>query len=190
MIRITSGTFRGRSVRTPPGESTRPTLSKLRSALFNSIQFHLPEANVLDLFAGSGALAFEAISRGAAHATLVDKNRKAIEIINSNAAELGCLEQCEILTGEVLATTQDLAQAGKVFDVIVADPPYEAGYEMKLLEGVKWDQILVKGGMFCLEWMFQKKRLETLPDRVGVLVKVREKQYGDSVLTSYLREES
>jgi len=190
MIRITSGIFRGRSVRTPPGEQTRPTLSKLRSALFNSIQFHLPEAHVLELFAGSGALSFEAISRGAATATLIDRNKKAIETIRGNAESLGCLKQCEIHLGDSIITASDLAQGGRSFDVIVADPPYEEGHEIKLLEGMPWDRILVPGGVFCLEWMFQKKKLESLPERVGVLVKVREKQYGDSVLTTYLREET
>ena len=84
MIRITSGLYRGRSLKTPPNTKTRPTASRVRAALLNSLQDRIPEARVVDLFAGSGGLGFEALSRGAAQVTFVDSDRNAQKAIQEN----------------------------------------------------------------------------------------------------------
>src|SRR5262245_32005744 len=94
MIRITGGELRGRSLRTPKHserspDRTRPTQAKLRQALFNSLQMHIPEARVLDLFAGSGTLGFEALSRGAESVVFVESSREVCRLIQQNAQELG-----------------------------------------------------------------------------------------------------
>lgn len=196
MIRITGGEFRGRTLKTPKGERTRPTQARLRQALFNSIQTQISEARVLDLFAGSGALGFESLSRGAGEVVFVEDARPAVKLIEANARELGVLDRTKILSESVERAQKGLVQFGK-FDIVLADPPYTGGWEMKLLEGFPWKDVLSPGGVFLLEWGVQKSQVDTLPNQVFLdasgekpaqLVKVREKNYGDSVLTTYTLE--
>jgi 16S rRNA (guanine966-N2)-methyltransferase len=189
MLRITSGEFRGRLLKSPKGLLTRPTQARLRQALFNSIQATIPDAKVLDLFAGSGALGFESLSRGASHVTFVESSRAAIKTIEENARDLKVLERIEIISESVDKIAGKVLGKFTPFDLVLADPPYVDGWEMQMLESLKWpwDELLSEGGMFCLEWGNQKSQVDSLPDQSGFLVKVREKNYGDSVLTTYTR---
>jgi len=186
MVRITGGEFRGRSLRTPPGVRTRPTQAKLRQALFNSLQMYIPEARCLDLFAGSGALGFEALSRGAAQVTFVESARAAAKLIEENAREFACLDRTEIVSSSVENFKGSAASHGP-FDIAMADPPYAAGWELKILE-YPWLEVLSPQGFLVLEWGTQKSKVEELPLETPFLVKVREKIYGDSVLTTYQRK--
>ncbi len=193
MLRLTGGEFRGRPIHTLPDERTRPTQAKLRQALFNSIQVRIPDARVLDLFAGSGALGFEALSRGAASAVFVEQARPAVKIIEKNIGTLGVKDRA-VLIGESVAQAFEGRLAGLLerhgpFDLIFADPPYAGGWEMRLLEEFPWERLLVPGGLFCLEWGVKKSVISELPEESGVLVKTREKNYGDSVLTTYCRRD-
>jgi 16S rRNA (guanine966-N2)-methyltransferase len=193
LIRITGGEFRGRIIKTPKGEKTRPTQARLRQALFNSLQAQIGDARVLDLFAGSGALAFEALSWGASSALLVELARPVVKLLESNAHELGLSARVEVLQDSVEKVHSELIRRGP-FQVILADPPYAGGWEIKLLESLPWKEILVPGGVFCLEWGAQKSQVDELPQQVfidasspnsALLVKIREKNYGDSILTTY-----
>jgi 16S rRNA (guanine966-N2)-methyltransferase len=184
MIRLTGGLFRGRVIQTPANNSTRPTQSRLRQALFNSIQAHTESARVLDLFAGSGALGFEALSRGALEVVFVEKSKKVTALIEKNASLLKVSGQIHVVTGSVDAVLEKVKSLGP-FDLVFADPPYEEGWEFKLLNDWSWESLLSKGGQLCLEWGSQKSQISELPDEVNSLEKVREKHYGDSVLTTY-----
>ncbi len=175
-------------IRTPSGDQTRPTQARLRQALLNSVQASLPAAQVLDLFAGSGALGFESLSRGAERVTFVESSRVAAGIISENAKTLQVQNQVSIQTQSVEIFLERFDRVRGPFDLIFADPPYEKGWEMKLLEGVSWEQWLSPQGAFCLEWGVQKSLVGELPERIHGLVKSREKVYGDSVLTTYMRE--
>lgn len=188
MIRITAGEWKGRALATPPNDKTRPTQARLRQALFNSIQFDIPEAKVLDLFAGAGSLAFEALSRGAAEAVLVENHRGALEAIQKNIRELKIGPNVRVLKEDVYSAIRQAARFGP-FDFVFADPPYAEGHELRLLEELPWPELLVPGGSFLLEWGTQKSKIEALPDETAHLVKIREKVYGDSVLTTYRRTE-
>ena len=187
MIRITAGEWKGRALATPPNVTTRPTQARLRQALFNSIQFQIPDAKVLDLFAGAGSLGFEALSRGAAEAVLVENHRGALEAIAKNVKELGAGPQVKVLKEDVFQSLPQVARLGP-FDFVFADPPFEAGFEMRLLEEIRWPDILVPGGLFLLEWGVQKSKIESVPDETPHLEKIREKVYGDSVLTTYRKK--
>jgi 16S rRNA (guanine(966)-N(2))-methyltransferase RsmD len=191
-LRLTGGEFRGRIIETPKHHHTRPTQARLRQALFNSIQTLIPDARVLDLFAGSGALGFEALSRGAARAVFVEDAKTTVRLIERNAQALKVMDRSLILADSVDRENRGgqssfwkriVEQAP--FDVILADPPYDGGWEMALLEHAPWQQILTENGVFCLEWGSLKSQVSELPDQVGFLVKAREKNYGDSVLTTY-----
>ncbi len=188
MLRITSGIFRGRMLRTPSGDRTRPTQARLRQALLNSIQAELPGARVLDLFAGSGALGFESLSRGAEQVTFVESSRAALTVMSENAKALKVENQITILNQTVESLLSDRNFPGAPFDIVFADPPYEKAWELKLLQDAPWEKWLSPQGLFCLEWGVQKSLVDELPESVSGLLKRREKEYGDSVLTTYVRE--
>lgn len=187
MLRITGGEFRGRLIQTPSGEKTRPTQARLRQAWFNSLQTRISGARVLDLFAGSGALGFEALSWGADHVTFVEQSKSAAKLILENAKVLGVQDRIEIVTG----TIENFAKrpSSQPFDLVFADPPYSEDYEITLLNESPWEQWLTPGGWFFLEWGVQKSRIKSLPDSTPFLVKIREKVYGDSVLSTFQKSE-
>ena len=188
MLRITSGSLKGRMIEAPTGSRTRPTQARLRQALFNSIQVQIPESIVLDLFAGSGALGFESLSRGAQSVTFVDSSRSAVGVIAANAKGLRVESQIAIHPWSVEVFLKKIPSLECRFDLVLADPPYEDGWELRLLNEVPWLSLLRPEGLFCLEWGVQKSSVQDLPERVSGLLKVREKRYGDSVLTTYMRE--
>jgi 16S rRNA (guanine966-N2)-methyltransferase len=141
---------------------------------------------VLDLFAGSGALGFEALSRGAARAVFVEDGRSAIQVIEKNAAELGVTDRITLISEPLPRAWKRLEALGP-FEVVMADPPYDKGWERKLLDEAPWGPLLAEDGLFVLEWGLRKSQVEggMLPEQTVHLVKVREKNYGDSVLTTY-----
>lgn len=187
MIRITAGEWKGRALATPPNTSTRPTQARLRQALFNSIQFSIADAKILDLFAGSGSLSFEALSRGAASAVLVENHRSALEAIAKNIRDLKIGAQVRLLKEDVMKAIP-LAKKSGPFDFVFADPPYAENWEMRLLEELPWSELLTEDGIFCLEWGVQKSKIEEVPQETEHLVKIREKIYGETVLSSYQRK--
>lgn len=184
MMRLTGGSFKGREIRTLPGEKTRPTGAKLRQALFNSIQFEIEGARCLDLFAGSGALGFEALSRGAESCVFVDQSIPAMKIIRDNAGKLGCRDQCRFIE-ESFDRCKAAVQPSAPFDFVFCDPPYAADFETRILADLPWADWLKPGGRLVLEWGKTKSKVDELPDRIGVLTKIREKIYGDTILTHY-----
>ncbi len=190
MLRLTGGEFRGRSIQTPPeraGKSfLRPTQAKLRQALFNSIQGRIEGAKVLDLFSGSGALGFEALSRGAESVVFVEDSRIAVRLIEKNAETLGVRERMKIFGDSVTKVLQRV-QGESPFDIVFADPPYEGDWETWLLNEMPWKDVLVVEGIFCLEWGIKKSKVDSVPEVISVLTKIREKNYGDSILTTYQR---
>ncbi len=187
MIRITGGAFKGRLIKAPKGDQTRPTQSRLRQALFNSLQNVVEGARVLDLFSGSGALAFEALSWGAASAVLVDSSRPAQKILEENIHAFHLESQVQVLGGSVFEVLGLILEKGP-YDLIFADPPYAGDWTHRLLLELPWEKILAEGGTFCLEWGVQQSKTKALPEELPFLFKVREKIYGESALTSYRRK--
>jgi 16S rRNA (guanine966-N2)-methyltransferase len=120
-MRVIAGVYRGRELTAPRGRGTRPTSDRVREALF-SILGDVEGAHVLDLFAGSGALAIEAVSRGAAHATLVDSSRAAVAAIARNLQRLGI--DATVHRGSALAFLQQAAVSKRQYDLVFLDPPY------------------------------------------------------------------
>lgn len=184
MLRLTSGSFKGRSILTPAHLKTRPTQAKLRQALFNSIQAITPEARVLDLFAGSGSLGFEALSRGASEVVFVEISASVAKLIEKNAESLGVMDKVRVLVGSIDSYKETLHRLGP-FDLVLADPPYGMGWELKLIQGFSWDTLLSEDGVFCFEWGEGQGQLKELPESGPFLVKIREKHYGDSRLTTF-----
>lgn len=124
-MRIIAGMARGRTFDAPQGLDTRPTLDRVRENVFNILQNRMRDAQVLDLFSGSGAMAFEAISRGAASAVLVDCDRAASAVQVRNAQKLRMEQQCRILHCDWQQAVRMLRAEGKLFDAVFLDPPYK-----------------------------------------------------------------
>lgn len=124
-MRIIAGRARSRTILAPEGRDTRPTLDRVRENLFNVLMRRVIDARVLDLFAGSGALSMEAISRGAAHATLVDIDRAAIRCIQQNIAALKFDQETRVIPADWLSAVSTLTREGAKFDLIFLDPPYK-----------------------------------------------------------------
>jgi 16S rRNA (guanine966-N2)-methyltransferase len=125
-MRIISGTWRSRPLVAPKGDTTRPTADRTRETLFSMLTSRLgsfEELQVLDLFAGSGALGLEALSRGAAQCTFVEQDRAALDALEANIAKLGAKAKCDVRKSSVLA----LGAARTAYDLILMDPPYGSG---------------------------------------------------------------
>jgi 16S rRNA (guanine966-N2)-methyltransferase len=130
VLRIIAGEFKGRRLKTPATDKVRPTADRVREAWFSILQRSIPEARVLDLFAGSGALGFEALSRGAASVCFVETHRASLEVLRANATSLGVTQHVTIHRGDAMRFAERL-QPGQ-YDVAFADPPY-AGDEAERL---------------------------------------------------------
>lgn len=153
---IIAGFYRRQRLATPKGAQTRPTASRLREAVFNICQREVEGAHFLDLFAGSGAMGFEALSRGAKSATFVDWDKEAIACIRENAAHLKVEQQCQIIKGEVLTILNAFAREKRVFDLIYVDPPYyhppsSCYYSRQILEWVDSHELLTPEGLLFME---------------------------------------
>jgi 16S rRNA (guanine966-N2)-methyltransferase len=147
-MRIIAGAWRGRPLLAPPGQATRPTSDRAREALFSMLQSRLGSFEglaVVDLFAGTGALGLEALSRGAATCTFVDNERAAIETLRRNVAALGATDRADI-------RQQDAARiAGGPWNLALLDPPYGSGLGVAALQGLLAAQSLVPGALVSLE---------------------------------------
>lgn len=150
MMRIITGSARGTKLRTLEGEATRPTTERVKEALFSMIQFELEDARVLDLFAGSGQLGLEALSRGAEHAIFTDVSPQATEIVKANARKTRLFEKCRVLTMDYKDFTRTAAGKYK-FDFIFLDPPYALKILPDVLMRIKEADILADNGMIVCE---------------------------------------
>ncbi|MCQ2793388.1 MAG: 16S rRNA (guanine(966)-N(2))-methyltransferase RsmD [Bacilli bacterium] len=146
MIRITSGTFRSRLLKTPNGDVTKPTMDKVRLGVFSAIGEQINDAHVLDLFAGCGSYSFEALSRGASSATLVDNGYEQINIIKENAHALGV--NVNIFMNDVISF---LEECNNKFDIIFVDPPYKLDVYNKIVEIILKKELLSENGIIVLE---------------------------------------
>ena len=149
-MRVIAGTARSMPLKTIEGMQTRPTTDKIKETLFNMLSFDIPSARFLDLFAGSGQIGIEALSRGAEYAMFVEQNKKCIACIEDNLKFTKMFEKSDILKGDVFACIPRLRSYGK-FDIIFADPPYAMERENDLLNGIYENDILAEGGLIVIE---------------------------------------
>lgn len=150
-MRVISGTARGKKLSSLEGLETRPTLDRVKEALFNIIQFDIKEANVLDLFSGSGAIAIEALSRGASSAILCDRSPNAIRIINKNLEDTRLKDKAEVINKDYLQALSKLKNESEKFDIIFLDPPYKSDYIEKSIENILKYDLLAKDGIIIAE---------------------------------------
>lgn len=150
MMRIITGKARGTKLQTLAGEATRPTAERTKEAIFSIINFDIAGARVLDLFAGSGQLGLEALSRGAEYAVFNDSSREAAAIIRANAEKTRMIDSCEILSTDWQAVLRRFAGRER-FELSFLDPPYAGGFLPKVLgKMIEWD-LLSEGAVIVCE---------------------------------------
>lgn len=186
-MRIIAGKYRGRKLKSPPSLQTRPTSDRLRETLFNILAPRISGARFLDLCAGSGAVGIEALSRGAAHVTFVDRSRKMYALIETNLKELKVSDdESEVVSKEALEfLKRQMKNAGEAFGIVFFDPPYAMDYEAVLYYiGEQATRVLAEGGVIIVE----HHRKKDLKEEVGGLKRYRMLKQGDSCLSFYRTE--
>jgi 16S rRNA (guanine966-N2)-methyltransferase len=176
-LRLSGGRFRGRRLRVPPG--VRPSEGKVREALFSIWQEELAGARLLDLFAGSGAVGFEALGRGAAAAVLVEADPKAARTLRENAAALGLDAAARIYRLRLPAGAAVLEEREAPFDLVFADPPYGYGDAARLVAAVT--PLLTRAGSLC----FEHRSRDQPPAPAAGLELLATRSYGESRLSFY-----
>ncbi|MDR0883987.1 MAG: 16S rRNA (guanine(966)-N(2))-methyltransferase RsmD [Oscillospiraceae bacterium] len=180
-MRIITGTARGKRLRTLPGERVRPTTERVKEGLFSALQFDIPDRRVLDLFAGSGQLGLEALSRGAAHAVFVDNARASIQCARQNAEDCGFEPRAQFLQTDALHFLHTTADK---FSLVLLDPPYAdtKTAALSLLEEVLavLEHVLTPDAIVCCESPID----QPLPRKLAHLV-AKEYTYGKTKVTIY-----
>jgi 16S rRNA (guanine(966)-N(2))-methyltransferase RsmD len=184
VVRIIAGIAKGRLLEPPRGTATRPTSDRVREAIFSAIEarLDLADAEVLDLFAGTGALGLEAISRGAVAAVFVDDDAECERLILRNGSAVGLAGAMRVLRMDVHAALGELKAQGRSFDLVLADPPY-ANPVNDLLDAIANTQLLAQRGLLVLE---HGGKRELNPPRGLTLLHTR--RYGDTAVTFFSTE--
>ncbi|HZJ57013.1 MAG TPA: 16S rRNA (guanine(966)-N(2))-methyltransferase RsmD [Clostridia bacterium] len=180
-MRIIAGQSKGMSLMAVKGRNTRPTSEKVKESIFNIIQDRILDSVVLDLFAGTGNLGFEALSRGAKKAFFIDRDIAAVGTIKMNCRNLGYEKQSEIFRSDALVSLTGIAKRDILFDIIFADPPYHYGCEDTLLSAIDEFGILCKYGIVIIE----HDAKSPLPDRVSNLYCSDRRKYGGTGISFY-----
>ena len=177
-LRIIAGQFKGRSLRAPKGPSTRPTQSMLRESVFNICQHEIQGARFLDLFAGSGAMGLEALSRGALHATFVESDRRAIASIRENIATLQVASETTLITSNA---EQALKHLFSPFHIIYVDPPYDKPVVPYIKELLDRNLIAPDGILFIEE----RNRPNPPSLHFPELILISTRRFGEALLHQY-----
>lgn len=184
-MRITGGMAKGHKLSGPKTAVVRPTADMVKEALFNILAPYIDETVFLDLFAGTGSVGLEAISRGAREVYFVDNKRQCVQLIKNNASLLRVSDKAKIISADAIAAVDLLSRKQVRFDIIFMDPPYEMGYIIKTLKAIITTDILNKDGILVV----QRSKREALGlDGVGWSV-YKERAYGDTILDFIRRED-
>lgn len=182
-MRIIGGELKGRILKSPPKGHVRPIQDKVKTAVFNMLQDRVCGVAVLDLFAGSGAFGFEAISRGAGQVTFVESDWKLAKLLEENLRLLGVEERGIVLHDDALSVMEDLGESEKMFDLIFSDPPYGQGLAKSSLLSAAECAILTESGFLITE----THKKEELPEAAGSLVLWKRRLYGGTAVSFYRR---
>ena len=178
-MRIISGTARGRRLKEPADYRVRPTTDKVKESIFNIVQFDIEGRKVLDLFAGSGQLGIEALSRGAESVTFVDRAPDSLRLVRENLKLSGLGDSARVVAADSIA----FLSGGEKFDLIFLDPPYDTDLlEKSLINVIKFDILKENGIMVC-----ESQREKVLPELTEPYFMLKEYNYGKIRITTYSR---
>lgn len=178
-MRITGGIFRGRRIKAPRGRATRPTADMVRKAIFDILGPERSLGRVLDLFAGTGALGLEALSRGAEEVVFVERRREALQVLWENVRSLKVEDRVRVIPLDVKRALRLLAEEDVPFDLILLDPPYLRGVAEITIEQIADSKILSPGGVVVLEHSSREA-----PRARGLTLSSRHR-YGDTTLSFF-----
>ncbi len=178
-MRIIAGRYRGRRLRAPGGRSIRPTSDRLRETIFNIIGADIQGQNIVDIFAGTGAMGIEALSRGAAHAVFIDKDPRALECVRTNIVPLDIAPQWEIIRCDVGRNLSCLGAFARHFDCAFVDPPYNKGLAARSLGHLTASGAMRAGGLIVLEHALTEK----LDINLAPLILWDQRRYGKTLVT-------
>jgi 16S rRNA (guanine966-N2)-methyltransferase len=177
-VQVIAGSAKGRKLKSLPGLTTRPILARIKKSLFDIIRLPVIEACFLDLFAGTGAVGIEALSRGARLAVFIEKDPNAIKIIRDNLQLTRFIEQGQVLPGNVF---DQLKILGRTYNIIFVGPPYKLGVTKDTITCIDQYQVLAEDGLIIA----QHHNKEPMDIRVGGLWMYRQERYGDTRLSFY-----
>lgn len=191
-MRITAGNLKGRKINFKKAQKAakkenalRPTSSKVRESIFNIIGALISDAQFIDLYAGTGAVGIEALSRGASAVFFVEADRKRTEQIEKMLKDCGYISRANIIRGEASAFIAKAVKEGLKFDIVFLDPPYHEGELERILPLLSNGEMLNEEGIIIAEHTSKKK----LPDEIGRLVKKKDYKYGDTMLTLFRKKQ-
>ena len=181
-MRVIAGENRGAILETIPSRKTRPTLGRVKEALFSMLGDQVIDAEVLDLFAGSGSLGIEALSRGAKNVVFIDNNPKCVRVIRKNLNKFGLNVKGSVYVRDACKTINFLANQNKKFDIVLMDPPYNTEELEKIMNNTHLKDILNSGTILVIE---HSKRNILPCSAIKELCHVKSRRYGDTVLAFY-----
>jgi 16S rRNA (guanine(966)-N(2))-methyltransferase RsmD len=181
IVRVITGDAKGRHLKSVKGMKTRPTSDRVKESLFSILNPMIVDAKFLDLYAGTGSIGIEALSRGARMAVFVENARTAAQVIRENLKICGMIASGSVMEQDVLSAISRLSTQQMQFTVIYVDPPYDAGFVIPTLQAVAKHDILSAGGIIVVET--RKGKEEDL--EVEGLTQIRRSRYGDTVLQFY-----
>ncbi|HHV28721.1 MAG TPA: 16S rRNA (guanine(966)-N(2))-methyltransferase RsmD [Clostridium sp.] len=181
ILRVIAGTAKGHKLKTIKGLTTRPTSDKVKGSVFNILAVLIPEAKVLDIYAGTGSLGIEALSRGADSAVFVDKSSECSLTIRENLAHTKLESKATVIAGDVFVILNKISKNNKKFDIIFLDPPYGKGLVGETLKSIVENDIIVPEGIIVAE----HDVADMVPEEVGSLKRYRWQKYGDTVISFY-----
>lgn len=179
-MRVIAGTMRGLKLSAPDGMNTRPTLDRVREAVFSMLMPYLNDAVILDLFAGSGAMGIEALSRGASEAVFVDSDRSSIACINNNIRSSKAEERAHVILSDA---HKYLSDCNKSFDIIFLDPPYFDNIYSTILDMIAKNNVLSPEGIIVVEWDYETG----FSNNCDMFSVIKEKKYGRVGITTLKR---
>ncbi len=185
-MRVIGGSARGRRLKVPKGRAVRPTAARVKESLFNILPHDFTGLTVLDLFAGSGNVSIEALSRGAAKAVLVDESSRSTASIKGNLRQLGLIDRTEVWTAPVFRSLRKLAKSGETFDLVFLDPPYDREWVGRTLGVIANCALLSRTGRVVAEHSAR----EPVRSRYADLVLNDQRRYGDTLLSFFKRDET
>jgi 16S rRNA (guanine966-N2)-methyltransferase len=187
VLRIAGGSLRGRKLVGPKGLEFRPTTARIKEFVFFVYRENVPGSRFLDLFAGTGSLGLEALSRGAGEGVFVERSPRSLHILGRNIDACGFNRQASVMNEDVFTAMDRLGRRNETFDLVFADPPFRESFRARIVASVLSNRILGKNGLLILEHDTRDPDAEA-----GGLMLVRQKRFGDCVVSVYSpgREES
>lgn len=186
ILRVIAGSARKRRLKAPPGRDVRPTADRVKEALFNILAERIGGCTFLDLFAGTGGVGIEALSRGAEEAVFVEKDARVIKVLQDNLSSTGLAVRAEIIRNEIEPGLRRLGSEGRQFELVFMDPPYGQGLTHTTMTSLVKYNLIKSQGLVVVETGKQ----ELLPAQVAILKLYRQVRYGDTLLSFYRIDQS